>query len=175
MQVGSHFVLNTVFVCLLLFVWCVDAYFCSVEYHGNRRQHGFERAKRIPLLLLCAQPCPENSQVKRSLKWDASFGVLEVEESHTFEYFTEWWEKMRTHGGAHWAAGEFTSRGFRRMSSGTGPQMGGSPSPGSKIKLTYHTLKHFPRSSWYVRPFCQAATILRVKNQLSDQSMWFQC
>ena len=139
----------TVIMWLLLCFWCVHAYFCSVEDHSDWRQHGLERAEWFPLLLLCAQPFLENSQVKRNITMRANlilpllkcsrlapFGTTILDPtriSSKSKYFTECWGKMRTPGLALWAAEESMSRGFRRMSWGTGPQMGGSPSLGGRI------------------------------------------
>ena len=51
---------------LTFFCLFVNNLHCSLEDHSGWRQHGVEGAERLTLLFLCAQPCPQNSQAKKT-------------------------------------------------------------------------------------------------------------
>ena len=78
---------------------------------------------------------------------------------------------MRTHGRAHWPAGEFMWRGLQRTSSGTGPPMAISPSPGGKKIASQWNA--FLRAGWYPTVEDPSARQLQRYNSICDQSMWF--
>ena len=66
-----------------------------------------------------------------------SIKILHLARITNFVHSAEWWEKMKTLGQAHWAAGEFMWKGSGRTSSGTGPRMAGSLWSGVGLDRNY--------------------------------------